>query len=512
LIRFLGSILAKPIYRYLITPLRDSFKTQQKVITKILRLNRNTQFGKRHQFQDIHSIKAFQHNLKPQSYEYFRPYIEDMTQGRKNILVRGNPLYWGRTAGSTGSPKLIPITKRSIRNATRGTLLMYLSYLNENPRKNSKFLDGTICFFTSNPALEYINNIPVGFGTGIFSRSTQNQIWSPILRKWSYSTGHLFEIQDLQQRYQALARETTSKDIRVFSGVTTVVLALLEVILKHNQKRNPTIKYIKDIFPNYHFSILGGESPKFYEDRLFSLIGKRVDYREVYGATEEIIGIQLQESPGLTPLIDANFLEFMPLQSNERLLIHEIEKNVEYRIIMTNYNGLYAYTLGDVIKFTTVDPPLFLFSHREGTVNMASEKMTVQQITDALTLTNQDHNCVIVEYCVVGKYTPKPHYIFIVEFLETRSPKAERAYLTSLNHNLIRCNPIYREQLNGIRALNPPILWVVQKGTFFELEQQKLEQGSPMGQHKIKHLSLDESILKQFTGSVIKEIVMESIA
>ncbi|MHA1279184.1 MAG: GH3 family domain-containing protein [Candidatus Helarchaeota archaeon] len=506
LIRFLGNVLGKPFYRYLMNPMRNPLKTQQRVITKILKMNQTTQFGKKYKFKDIRSIKEFQQTLKPHTYEFFRPYIEEMTRGKSDILIRGEPLYWGRTAGSTGSPKLIPITKRSIRNATRGTLLIYLSYINEKPREHSEFLDGTICFFTANPALEYINNIPVGFGTGIFSRATQNQIWNPILQKWSYSTGHLFEIQDLQKRYHALTKEITPKDIRAFSGVTTVVLALLEVILKHNQIKNPHLKTIEDIFPNYQFSVLGGESPKFYERRLFSLIGKEIDYREVYGATEEIIGIQLQEELGLTPVIDANFLEFMPLHSDERLLIHEIEKNCEYKIIMTNFNGLYAYALGDVIKFISVDPPLFLFSHREGTVNMASEKMTVQQIMDALTLTNQEHDSTIIEYCVIGKYTPKPHYIFIIEFEKLDSPKNKEEYLKSLNQNLIKLNPVYREQLTGIKALNPPILWLVKTGTFFELEKQQLEDGTPMGQHKVKHLSLDEKILQKFANYLVQEV------
>ncbi|NVM52297.1 MAG: GH3 auxin-responsive promoter family protein [Candidatus Helarchaeota archaeon] len=505
-IRFLVKTFAKPLYRFLSKPNKNPLKTQKILLTKILKLNQNTVFGKTHKFHQISSIRKFQEYLSPQPYEYFRPFINSMTQGKTDVLIPGSPLYWGRTAGSTGASKLIPITNRSIRNATRGTLLIYLSYIAENPQAHSKFLDGTVCFFNANPALEYINNIPVGFGTGIFSQSSQNQIWGPIFQKLTYTTGHLFEIKNIQQRYHHLTRETIQKDIHVFSGVTTVVLGLLEVILKYTQQKNPKIKNIRDLFPNYQFSILGGESPKFYERRLFSLIGEKIDYREVYGATEEIIGVQLQDSPGLTPLFHANFLEFTPLNSTERLLIHEVKKNVDYKIIITNFNGLYAYTLGDVIKFIKTDPPLFEFSHREGTINMASEKMTVQQISTALTLTNQQHDCTVVEYCVVGKYTPKPHYIVILEYLAAQNPTDEKEYLKSFNENLMQSNPVYREQVIGIRAIADPILWIVKNGTFFNLEQQNLEAGLPMGQHKIQHLSTNESLLKKFADYIIKEI------
>lgn len=486
--------------------MKDPLKKQQILLSKILKKNQNTQFGKEHKFHLISSIKKYQEFLSPHSYDYFRPYIDSMTWGKSDVLIRGNPSYWGKTAGSTGTPKLIPITKISLRNVLYGTLRIYLSYIAENPQEHSKFLDGIVCFFSANPALEYINEIPVGFGTGIFSQSSQNQFWSSFFQKLIYSTGHLFRIKDIQQRYYYLTRETIQKDIRVFSGVTTVVLSLLEVILKYSQFKNPKIEFIKDLFPNYQFSILGGESPKFYERRLFSLIGKKIDIREVYGATEEIIGAQLQNTPGLTPLLDANFLEFVPFDSSERLLIHEVKKNIDYKIIITNFNGLYAYTLGDIVKFISTDPPLFIFSHREGTINLASEKMTVQQISSAIAKTNEEHRCIVVEYCVIGKYKPKPHYIFILEFLPSQNPKNEKEYLKSLNQNLMNSNPVYFEQLIGIQALLEPILWIVKNGTFFEFEQQNLEDGLPMGQHKIKHLSTDKVLLKKLENYVLKEI------
>lgn len=486
-------------------PLKNPIKTQQAIFSKIIKMNQDTQFGKDHKFRQITSIKKFQETVSPHSYEYFRPYIESMTKGEVNILVRGNPSFWGRTAGSTGAPKLIPITSYSLRNATNGVLRIYLSYIAENPQEHSKFLDGTVCFFHANPALESINNIPVGFGTGIFSQSLRKQLWSPFVQRLMYSTAHLFKIEDLDQRYRYLTREVMHKNITAFVGVTTFVLSLLEMILKHSQHIKPDIQYIKDLFPSCQLLILGGESPKFYEQRLFSLIGKKIDYREVYGATEEIIAVQLQKTPGLTPLLDANFLEFYDLRSEERLLIDQIQKNVEYKIIITNYNGLYAYWLGDIVKFVSIEPLLLLFSHREGTINMASEKMTVQQINDTLTLTNQTHRTAIAEYCVIGKYTPKPHYIFVIEYLSGKSPNVEE-YLKSLNQNLMTINPVYRSQLEVVQAMMNPILLIVERGTFTELEQQNLAEGLPMGQHKIQHLSLNEDLLKKFADYIIKEV------
>lgn len=106
-------------------------------------------------------------------------------------------------------------------------------------------------------------------------------------------------------------------------------------------------------------------SPRFYEKKLETLIGHKIDYREQISATEGVLGIQMQESPGFTPWIEGSFLEFVPVKNTEdRCLINEIQKNKEYYICISSFNGLYAYNMGDIIKFISEDPPLS-FSHRE---------------------------------------------------------------------------------------------------------------------------------------------------
>ena len=508
-IRMLGKMFANLSCRYLMRPLKDPVKTQEAVLSKIIRINRNTQFGKVHKFHHITSIPKFQELVLPHNYEYFRPYIDSMTKGESDILVPGKIPHWGITAGSTGNPKLIPITSRGIGFALRGLLRLYFSYIAENPREHSKFLDGTVCFFTANPAVRYINNTPVGFGTGVFSESSQRQIWSPLVRKLFYSPRYMFKIKDLQQRFQQLTREITQKDIRAFVGVTSVVLGFLEIIFKNAQAKNPSLQFLKEIFPNYQLSVLGGENSKFYEQRFFSLIGHKIDIREIYGATEELIGVQLQESPGFTPCCDSCFLEFIPIKSTERLLINEVKESTPYRVIITNYNGLYAYTIGDVIEFISTDPPLFTFSHREGTVNIGSGNMTIQQISNALTRTNEEHNCRIVEYCVIGKYNPKPQFIFVIEFDASRYPVNETEYLNALHRNLMVYNPSYRQLIEELRNMTEPLLWIVKTGTFSELEQHNLKGGTPMGQQKIQHLSTEEKLLRQFTPYLIKEVNLD---
>lgn len=509
LIRALGKTFAKPLYRFLMQPYKNPIKCQQEILTKILRRNASTRFGKKHKFDEIRSIQAFKQRVSPHKYEFFRPYIEAMVNGDLDVLVPGKIPHWGITAGSTGDPKLIPITPHGVNRAIQGLLRLYFSYIQENPKEHSKFLDGTVCFFTANPAVRYINGTPVGFGTGVFSQSTQNQLWSPFIKRLFYSPRHIFQVKDLQQRWRALTEETMRIDIRAFAGVTSVVLGFLEIILKTSEQKNAKIKYLKDLFPNYHLSVLGGENPNFYERRFNSLVGHKIDIRELYGATEELMGVQLQETPGFTGLWDCCFLEFAPLEGEERLLVNEIKKHTPYKVILTNFNGLYGYEIGDIIEFISLEPPLFIFSHREGTINIGSGNMTAQQVANALCKTNDEQDTVVIEYGTIGKYNPKPHYIFIIEFYPSKRPSDMKAYLQALHQNLMIFNPSYRQLIEDLRNITEPHLWVVRTNTFFEIEQQNLAAGLPMGQQKVKHLSTDEKVLKQFEEYVTEIVKLE---
>lgn len=454
------------------------------------------------------SVRKFQEATEPNNYDYFKPYIERMTSGEGNILIPGKPVYWGLTAGSTGTPKIIPITRKSLNNASLGTLRLYLAYIAEDPVNNSEILKGTMCFFAADPKLKTIDDIPVGFGTGVLSQSTSNQIWSPLIKNLFYSNIHLFYIKDPRKRLEQVARETTQRDVRGVGGVTSVVIMFLENILKIKSKKNPGITQVKDIFPHIQLATCGGESSVFYEPRFESVIGKKIDFREIYGSTEEIIAIQMQEALGYTPIYDANFLEFSPINSTERLLINEVEKNVDYKIIITNFNGFYAYTLGDVIKFTQVDPPLFVFSHREGSVNLASVNATVGQVNSAFMDTNEEQSTALKEYCLVGKHDPKPYYTIIVEFLPGKEPKNMKQYLQTYVKNLMIYNPTIKEAIEKVHNMKLPILWVVKEGVFQEYEESRVDDAASIGQRKVKHLSLDKEILKFFEGHVIEEVTM----
>src|SRR5688572_16774983 len=114
----LKSALAKPYARRVTMAVMrralDPVATQAKVLTKLLRQGAATAFGKEHGLADVKDHAALVQAVPLRDYEGFRPYIDRMVAGERNVLWPGLPLYLCKTSGTTSGAKYIPITRASL--------------------------------------------------------------------------------------------------------------------------------------------------------------------------------------------------------------------------------------------------------------------------------------------------------------------------------------------------------------------------------------------------------------
>ncbi len=508
LTRVLAARLAKFIKRYVTKPFQNPLKTQEEFFQKLIRRNQETIFGKRHNFDQIYTIKQFQKHCPISKYPDYEPYINLILEGNPHVLTTAKQIYWGQTPGTTGKPKLLPIVNHTFRSVNLSVIYMLLAYIEEDPRNNSSFLDGISCHLAAYPLLRYEGKLPVGYGTGLFTYYQGGaQIWKFFTKSRMYIPVHLYRIKNPEKRFYQLTKEILKKDIRQFSGATSIVTNTLEKILENSPKFGVNVRKILEIFPNYHLNFFGGVPPSLYQDRLETLIGKRIDYREHFSATEGVLGIQMQEEPGFTPMINANFYEFIPVKNpSERYIINEIKKNEEYYLCISSFNGLYAYNIEDIIKFISEDPPLFVFQSRKGVVNLVDEKISVENILYAIDQTNKKYNVELNDFVALGLRSPSLHYHFIIEFSPNSHPSSYSDYLITLDGFLQEVNKTYGYFRKDIGILKEPILWVLHDGSFNRVLNERIERGSPREQTKIPHLTDELKVLKEFEDKVKVEV------
>ena len=103
--------------------------TQQKVLRRLLAANRETRFGLKHRFANIHDDKDLVKHVPVQDYEMLRPYVDDQRRTGVAALTAEAPLFYAQTSGTTGKPKLIPITSSMLAiHRDEQALFSYLQY------------------------------------------------------------------------------------------------------------------------------------------------------------------------------------------------------------------------------------------------------------------------------------------------------------------------------------------------------------------------------------------------
>jgi len=115
-------------------------ETQQTLITRILRRNAGTVFGKEHGFQKIRTIKDYQRQVPIRDWDEISPYVDAIVEGRRDVLTNEAPFFFQRTSGTTGKAKMIPFTRR----CQAASVLTHSMWIYKNLLDNPGLLRGRV--------------------------------------------------------------------------------------------------------------------------------------------------------------------------------------------------------------------------------------------------------------------------------------------------------------------------------------------------------------------------------
>jgi hypothetical protein len=100
-------------------------RVNRHLLREILFHNRNSEFGRCHFFSLLRTSKQYKDLVPLATYEDFSPLIQRMLRGEPNVLFPDPVRCFGLSSGTTGSPKRIPMTARSLGiTMTHMTLLV----------------------------------------------------------------------------------------------------------------------------------------------------------------------------------------------------------------------------------------------------------------------------------------------------------------------------------------------------------------------------------------------------
>ncbi len=467
---------------------KNAVHDQEQLLLSLVKTAEKTLFGRERNFEDIKTIQDYQSHVQIADYEDIRPYIEKIKKGQRNILWTETPEYFAKTSGTTSGSKYIPISKEGMPYqlaAAQSAIFHYISQKN-----NSDFVAGKMIFLQGSPELEEINGIKTGRLSGIVAHHIPNY-----LQKNRLPSEKTNLIEDWETKVDEIVKETERQNMTLISGIPPWLIMYFEKLIERNGKK------ITELFPNLQLIITGGVNFEPYREKMNELLGKPVDTIQTFPASEGFFAFQDDYTKeGLLLLTNHGiFYEFVPLETYgkpdaQRLTLKDVELHKDYALILTTNSGLWAYSIGDVVRFISKDPYRIVVSGRTKHFTSAfGEHVIAFEVEEAMKATVEKFPAQITEFHLAPQVNPAeglPYHEWFIEF--EKEPADMEAFKKNLDKELRSRNTYYDDLISG-NILQPLIISKLRKNAFHEYAK---SEGKLGGQNKIPRLSNDRKIAK----------------
>jgi len=475
--------ISRNVHRFADNALAD----QQQTLSSLIQAAQSTLFGIEHNFSQIKNYSDYKKNVPLRDYESIKGYIDRILNGEKDVLWKGTPKYLAKTSGTTSGVKYIPLSHQSIKSQINTSRSALMNFVHTN---KSNIFDGKVIFISGSPSLNNEKHIPIGRLSGIVNHEIPS--WVKGNQLPSYKTNC---VEDWEEKLDLIVEETKDQDMTLISGIPPWVQMYYERLIKITGK-----KTIKEIFPNLKLFVHGGVNYEPYKQVMDKLMGPGVATLETYPASEGFIAFQDDiNDQGL--LLNTNaglFYEFVESKAIDqdnphRIDLSEVELNKDYAMIITSNAGLWSYNIGDVVRFTSLNPYKIRVSGRiKHFISAFGEHVISKEVEEAMTLISIELGLRVNDFTIAPQVNPKdrklPYHEWFVEFEE--EPPSLSIIELKLDDEISRQNIYYRDLIEG-SILQTLIIRPIRKNGFRDYMKSIGKLG---GQNKIPRLKNDRSI------------------
>ena len=461
-------------------------EVQHELLRHLISKAKNTEFGKKYDFDGIRNYEGFARNVPLHTYEEYEPEIERCRQGENNIFWP-TPIKWfAKSSGTTNAKsKFIPVSDDSLENchyaAGKDLLCMYL---NNNP--SSQLFNGKSLRLGGSKEI-YRNN---GTSYGDLSAILIDNM--PFWAEYSSTPSNEVSLMsNWEVKMQAIVNETIKEKVTSLAGVPSWMLVLLNNVLETSRKQN-----LFEVWPSLEVYFHGGVNFDPYAPQYQKILpSDTFRFYEIYNASEGFLACQdLNNSEGLLLMLDYGiFYEFIPMDTygspdQKTIPLSEVQTDTNYAVVITTNAGLWRYKIGDTVRFTSISPYRIKVSGRtKHHINVFGEELIIENSDSALKKASQLTGCEIVDYTAAPIFMEgkeKGSHEWIIEF--KTPPKDLDAFITVLDLALQEVNSDYEAKRFNNMTLNIPTVHPAREHLFYDWLK---KHGKLGGQHKIPRLS-----------------------
>ncbi len=521
--------VARSFWNSLVKKTLNPGHAQNEILNQILSDNKDTVFGKEHNFGQISSYTEFRNAVPVQSYEDLRIYIEKQENEKKPYVTKKQPIMYAQTSGTTGKPKYIPLLETSVLQYKKAQQAFSYGLYAAIPG-----IYGAKILAIRSPAVEgYLETgTPYGSMSGFVEKSMPK-----VVRVKMVVPQEVFEIEDYGLKYYLISVFALAENNVSFMATAnpSTFLHLAKIIEKQakklihdiktgtisnleksdaDQKKIITRGFVKntkrahelqnilsvtggltfaDLWPNLKaVATWTGGSCSVLIPSLEKLIPPSTNIVEMGYLSSEFRGsITIDVLNNLCiPPVDENFFEFVEKERWENkkpafLTLDQVEEGKQYYIFVTTQSGLYRYSINDIIEITgkyNNTPTIRFVQKGKGVTNITGEKLYENQLIQAVQAIKKDYDLDISFFIMLADRASLQYHLFL-----EHDPVEEIELLEDLEKRLFNLNIEFESKRKSGR-LQPVELKFLKAGTGEAYKRQCIEDGQREGQYKVAHL------------------------
>ena len=489
---------------------RQVCHAQSQLLRSIVAQNKDTWFGKSHNFSSIWDVGDFQKAVPLTTYEDYVEPIQRIAQGDASVLTFEPIELLEPTSGTTSGEKLIPYTA-TLRNSFQRAIKTWIwDLFSKRPFARRGFAYWSVSPLAGTRRTTE-SGIPIGFDDDAsylgtyerwflsrslavppevaLSKSVRTaqystlffllrcpqlsliSVWSPTFLQEliDYLRSNWPQItQDVRQG--AISSEQAEQLPDSLAGPFEPQPKRAEQIEAIMNCSDPDSDWVRRIWPELAMVSCWTDGPSSsYAVKLQqSLPGIEIQPKGLL-ATEAFVSIPLVGYPGSRLAIRSHFFEFQhvdasgAIASNNTLLAHQLQEGEQYRVAVTTSGGLYRYQLMDqveVVGFYKQVPLLRFLGKCNATTDLVGEKLSAAHVQAVLSSAFQEY-LVSPTYCqLVAQKEDRPYYLLrIVAPSIVEDTQTQQALCRFIDAKL-SSNPGYRyaRDLNQLSLLQIDVL------------------------------------------------------
>ena len=452
-----------------------------------------TEFGKSHGFSGIDNYDQFRQRVPLNDYESLKPLIERTRRGEQNLIWPSEIIWFAKSSGTTDKSKFLPVSQESLDgchyNAGRDMITLYCNNFPDTRLFTGKSLAlggsfkedsfGDHHSFHGDVSAIIIQNLP---------------LWAEFFRAPDVNIALMDE---WESKLEQMARSMMDENVTSLAGVPSWMLVLLNRVMALKNANT-----IAEVWPDLEVYFHGGVSFSPYKQQFSKILGDKMNYMQLYNASEGFFGIQdLPKSDEMLLMLDYGiFYEFIESREDDGehkkvIPLEEVKTGIDYAMVITTNAGLWRYQLGDVINFTSTNPYRFKISGRTRQhINVFGEELMVHNTDAAIQAACEKTHAMVKEYTVAPVFMDKNAgaHEWLIEF--DREPNNFEYFTAVLDEALKKQNSDYEAKRYNNFVLHFPVIRKMPRNSFYNWLKENKKLG---GQYKVPRLSNTRKMLEE---------------